>query len=82
MPLSCEEKPDTYLIIKLGSIVINDSEFIVEQSLNPEFYRSFEIPCDLPGAATIKIEVWEHHTFYSDELIGSTSIDCEFRYLN
>jgi len=30
MPLSCEEKPDTYLIIKLGSIVINDSEFIVE----------------------------------------------------
>ena len=43
---------------------------------------NLRIPCYLPGASKLQIEVWDNEKFVHDELIGATSIDLEDRFFS
>ena len=51
----------------------------LSKTVNPEFYRMFEISTTLPGPSLLTVEVWDHDTLSSDDLIGTTVIDLEDR---
>ena len=38
------------------------------------------IPCLLPGAGNLEIQLWDQENFLSDQLIGQTEIDLENRF--
>jgi Ca2+-dependent lipid-binding protein len=42
----------------------------------------YELETTLPGPSFLKIEVWDHDDFFSDELIGRTKIDLEDRFFS
>lgn len=73
---------DPYLVIKLGGKTITDKESLRPKTLNPKFFRGYDIPVSLPGAATLKIECWDDDGFDFPDLIGETKIDLEDRYFN
>jgi Ca2+-dependent lipid-binding protein len=73
---------DPYLIIKLAGKVITDKESLRPKTCNPSFFRSYDIPVSLPGAATLEIECWDDDGFDFPDLIGATKIDLEDRYFN
>ena len=50
----------------------------VGNSLNPEFYTSFELTAVLPGQSQLHVEVWDY-TLLREILIGGTTIDLEDR---
>jgi len=50
-------------------------------TLNPFFYRCYELPTLIPGNPTLKIDVWDKNS-QGAQLIGSTSIDIESRLLS
>ena len=71
---------DPYLVVKLGDKVIVDKESLRENTNNPRFFRSYDIPAMLPGVCTLKIEAWDDDGFDFDDLIGETKIDLEDRH--
>ena len=73
---------DPYLVLKLGSIVINDRENYQTDEPNPKIYRHFDLPVTLPGASTLKIQVWDYDSILTDDKIGTTKIDLEDRYFS
>ena len=50
----------------------------VGNSLQPEFYTSFELMAVLPGQSQLHVEVWDY-TLLSEVLIGGTTVDLEDR---
>lgn len=73
---------DPYLYIKCGSHVIDDEKNVIEDTNNPGFYKHFDIPVSIPGASTLKIEVWDDDGIVGDDLIGETRIDLEERWFS
>ncbi len=73
---------DPYLIIKLGETTITDMESLRPDTCNPGFYKVYEIPATLPGAATLSVEVWDDDGFDFPDLIGITKFDIEDRYFS
>ncbi|KAG1713540.1 hypothetical protein DVH05_001327 [Phytophthora capsici] len=78
---SSNNKPNPYLRLKLGGNRINDQGNACSNTLQPEFFRMFELETTLPGASQLDISVWDRGLI-SDQLIGSTTIDLEERWFH
>ena len=69
-------------------ILVNDKEIINERKnyqedqKNCKWYKYYDIPAEIPGSSSLKIEVWDWDEILSDDLIGSTVIDLEDRFYN
>jgi hypothetical protein len=70
---------DPYLIVSLGKQKVNLRKNHLNDTINPDFYESFEFPCKIPGISELQIEVWDWDGI-GDDLIGSTVIDIEDRW--
>ena len=89
-------KSDPYLTVKLGKQKVSDmgvkkkhwdrdypyEERYLDATNEPEFFRSYELTCKLPGSSTLDVQCWDHDTISFDDLIGHTSIDLEDRWFN
>eukprot|EP00941_MAST-03F_sp_MAST-3F-sp1_P004856 g4856.t1 len=98
MPKDSGSNPssDPYLKIKLGKTKLSDlkgkksswnksfpyEERYLRSTLEPEFYRSYELKCKLPGSSQLKIECWDYDSITFDDIIGTTIIDLEDRWFN
>ena len=75
---------DPFLVISNGRAkhnIIDDVKHTQLDTLNPNFYRCYELPTMIPGNPTLTIEVWDKD-MHGAQLIGSTSIDLESRLLS
>jgi len=83
-------KANSYIEVKLGDFnntseekgikYINDIGSLVENTLNPNFFKFYELEADLPQDWRLEISIKSKGTS-SETLIGSTVIDLENRYL-
>ena len=74
---------DPYIkILVNGKEMINEKDNYKEDQKNCKWYKYYDIPGEIPGSSTLKIEVWDWDEILSDDLIGSTVIDLEDRYYN
>ena len=58
--------------MRLGDKEIDDSEHHQTDTVNPDFYKMFELNTELPGASQLEVEVWDFDDFSSNDLIGKT----------
>jgi len=75
---------DPFLVISNGRAkhnIIDDVKHTQLDTVNPNFYRCYELPTMIPGNPTLTIEVWDKDQ-QGAQLIGSTSIDLESRLLS
>ena len=75
---------DPFLVLKNGRQkhnIIDDVKHVQLDTLNPNFYRCYELPTMIPGNPTLTIEVWDKD-LKGASLIGATSIDVESRLLS
>ena len=70
---------DPYLIVKIGKEKFSTRNDYHEDTLEPEFYHTFEIPVVMPGPAKVEIQVWDWDGI-GDDLIGTTCVDIEDRW--
>ena len=80
-PSLCTGYSDPFLVVYNGSKKqnkINDEANALKDTLNPQFYKCFELPTLVPGNPLLKIEVWDKDSDGA-QLIGSTEIDVENR---
>eukprot|EP00475_Leptophrys_vorax_P034621 TRINITY_DN5614_c0_g1_i4.p1 TRINITY_DN5614_c0_g1~~TRINITY_DN5614_c0_g1_i4.p1 ORF type:complete len:991 (+),score=303.70 TRINITY_DN5614_c0_g1_i4:225-2975(+) len=70
---------DPYLVVSLGRQKINLRKNHLDNTINPDFYETFEFPCQIPGVSELTISVWDWDGI-GDDLIGSTVIDVEDRW--
>ena len=96
MPKDDDGKSDPYCVVKLHKQKIRDidgskknwnkvfpyKERYIPNTTEPEFFRSYELKCSLPGASQLKVEVWDYDNITPDDIIGSTTIDLEDRWFN
>jgi hypothetical protein len=77
---------DPFLQVSHGSgfcHVIDDKQRSLRKgTLNPDFYTSYEFEAMIPGDSEIQISVFDYDAIGSNEIIGSTVIDIENRWLN
>ena len=74
---------DPYIKIYLGEEKkYDEAKFYQKNKKNVKWYKYYEIQSIFPGDSTLRIEVWDHNSVFSDELIGFTSLDLEDRYFN
>merc|ERR1719217_667372 len=81
-PMDLNGSTDSYPEIELAGKVVSDIESKVELNLNPNFYSSYELYTTIPGAANLKVSLFDADRIGARDLIGSTSIDLENRYFN
>merc|ERR1712154_440782 len=59
-PKDSDGSCDPYLIIKFGKKhKISTRGRYIKNTLYPEFYEAFEIPCSIPGCSKLEISVWD-----------------------
>jgi hypothetical protein len=77
---------DPFLQISHGSglchLIDDKQRSLRKNTLNPDFYTSYEFEAMLPGDSEIQISVYDYDAIGSNEIIGSTLIDIENRWLN
>jgi hypothetical protein len=77
---------DPFLQISHGSglchLIDDKQKSLRKNTLNPDFYTSYEFEAMLPGDSEIQISVFDYDAIGSNEMIGSTLIDIENRWLN
>uniref|UniRef100_A0A7S2M9Y3 C2 domain-containing protein n=1 Tax=Octactis speculum TaxID=3111310 RepID=A0A7S2M9Y3_9STRA len=73
---------DPYIRIRLGKTYINDVQTVQKQTLDPGFYKFYELDAAIPGSVSLKIELrdWQYFPLHEHELIGETTIDLEDRW--
>jgi hypothetical protein len=59
---------------------IKDSQNYVPNTLNPEFYRYYELDASLPLDWRFTLSLHDHRLLLRDSLIGQTEIDIEDRF--
>jgi len=89
--MSALSKANSYLEIIVGEDItssntkqikyINDRNNFIPNTLNPDFFKYFELEAELPQDWKLTINVMSKNNTGSDSLIGSTIIDLEDRYL-
>jgi hypothetical protein len=79
-------KADPYLKIQLGGTTISERKNHETSTLNPNFYKMYELPMKIPGESQLKISVYDWDRFHlpgtGDTLIGETVVDIEDRYFH
>ncbi|KAF0685796.1 Aste57867_22404 [Aphanomyces stellatus] len=75
-------KSDPYMVLRLGKAKISDRKNYIDNVVDPDFYKMFEINCDFPGASTLYMDAYDHDMIGGDDLIGSTTIDLEDRFFD
>ena len=78
--LNSNNKSDPFLKLRLGKTTINDKDRYLKETVNPDFYRVFELPAELPGASQLDIELWDYDKLSANDFIGKTVIDLEDRW--
>ena len=74
---------DPYIKIYFGDQKKYDEFKIYQKNKkNVKWYKYYDILSIFPGESTLRVEVWDHNSIFSDELIGITSMDLEDRYFN
>ena len=79
------QSADSYLVVRNGKSEENQFSNrynAFEDETDPEFYQVIELPCELPGNNELSIEVWDKDNVKPDDLIGTTTIDVEWRLLH
>mgnify|MGYP002620182267 FL=1 len=77
------EKPDSYLVIKMGNTVVKDDvRSLRKDEFNPEYFVNYEFPIEIPGCPYLRIEIWNKNEILKDTMIGYTEIDLEERHFN
>lgn len=79
MPGDSSNSSDPYLKVSLGHQTLGDRNDHLDGVVNANFYQSFVLGASLPGAAKLRIEVWDYDLLTQDDLIGATEIDLEER---
>ncbi|KAI5703628.1 hypothetical protein M8J75_014243 [Diaphorina citri] len=79
-PKDKDGKCDPYIVLKTGSIEINDRENYVTNQINPYFGRHFEIQGSFPTDAKLTVEIKDHDSVSKDDYIGMTEMDLESRF--
>ena len=62
--------------------VINERKNYQEDKKDCKWYKHYDIPVEIPGSSSLKLEVWDWDEILSDDLIGYTTIDLEDRFYN
>jgi uncharacterized Zn-finger protein len=77
---------DPFLKIAHGSGLAHEIEdkqrSLRKNTLNPDFYTSYEFEAMIPGDSAVQVSVFDYNAIGSNELIGSTMIDIENRWFN
>ena len=74
---------DPYIKILLNDKeVINERKNHLDDKVECQWCKYYDIAGEMPGSSNLKIDVWDWNEVLSDELIGSTEIDLEDRYFN
>ncbi|XP_078523102.1 myoferlin-like isoform X2 [Lissotriton helveticus] len=73
---------DPYIYISIGKQILDDRDFYIPATLNPEFGRMFELNCMLPLQKDLKIALYDFDLIQPDQLIGETVVDLENRLLS
>ena len=73
-------KSDPYLKLSLGSQKVSDRKHYIDNTVEPEFYKSFELTTTLPGEGRLHIKCMDYDFISSDDVIGETVIDLEDRW--
>lgn len=59
---------------------ISDAEKALEKTVNPAFFRYYELDCLLPKDRNLTVAIWDKGSWLGgDTLIGQTEIDLELR---
>ena len=58
---------------------IKDSQNYVKNTLNPDFYRFYELDACVPEDWNFKLIIQDHQTFWANSVIGSSVVDIEDR---
>lgn len=80
-PKDSDGLADPFMVVRNGKHkqnIFDDIEHYQRDTLNPNFYRVFELPTMVPGNPTLTIEVWDKDA-NGRQLIGTTTIDIENR---
>jgi len=72
-------KSDPYLNIETARASVKGKK-VHNNEANPNFYEHFQVPAVLPGATTLRIQVWDEGTL-NDALMGEVVIDLEDRWM-
>jgi hypothetical protein len=70
---------DPYITVSLGKERISDRSNYLPKTLEPKFYRRFDIVTRLPGPSRLELGVWDYDLISFDDCIGTTVIDLEDR---
>ena len=70
MAMDTDSNSDPYIMLKLGKTIINDAENFKEDDPNPKFFKHFDLETILPGPSILKVQVWDHDSLFTHELIG------------
>ncbi|XP_063694280.1 myoferlin-like isoform X6 [Bolinopsis microptera] len=81
-PLDFGGSVDPYLLVKCGKTTISDKDKYLTKDVNPIFGRMFQIRAKLPRDSKLSIKVYDHDLIGANDLIGSTTVDVEDRYMS
>jgi hypothetical protein len=81
-PMDLNGSTDSYPEIELAGKTVSDIESKVELNLNPNYYSSYELYATIPGAANLKVSIFDADRIGARDFVGSTSIDLENRWFN
>lgn len=89
--MSAFSRANSYLEIIVGEDIsnsnskqvkyVNDRNNFVPNTLNPDFFKFYELEAELPQDWKLTINIMSKNNTGSDTLIGTTIIDLEDRYL-
>jgi len=81
VPMDTDGASDPYIVISLGDQKVDDRKNHIDNVTTAHFYKMFEFKTRLPGDALMKIDIMDFDDFgkWSDDLIGSTTVDLEDR---
>ena len=79
---------DTFPVLKVGNggtllgvtKVVNDKSNVVPKSLNPEYFRPFELDACFPNDWKLEIAIMNQTAIWKYNLIGNSLIDLEDRF--
>eukprot|EP00744_Colponema_vietnamica_P005269 GILI01007734.1.p1 GENE.GILI01007734.1~~GILI01007734.1.p1 ORF type:complete len:1327 (-),score=328.72 GILI01007734.1:207-4187(-) len=62
---------------------VKDSANVVNNSLNPEFNKCYQLPCTIPDHNDLTIQLWDQDDpITGDDFIGQTRFDIEDRFMH